>query len=38
MNIKKIASTTGQYLFLALFLCLLAAIPYAAELLRRWSS
>lgn len=35
MNIKKIAVITAKYLFLALFLCLLAAILYAAQLLRR---
>jgi len=35
MNIKKIAITTSKYLFLALFLCLLAAVLYAAQRLRR---
>jgi len=35
MNIKKILTIAAQYLFLVLFLCLLAAILYAAGLLRR---
>jgi hypothetical protein len=35
MNIKKMASLTGKYLFLALFLGLLVAILCAAEMLRR---
>jgi len=35
MNIKKIITTTSKYLFLALFLCLLVAILYAAQMLRR---
>lgn len=35
MNIKKALTTGAQYLFLIVFLCLLAAILYAAELLRR---
>ena len=35
MNIKKIAAETAKYLFLVFFLCLLAAILYAAQLLRR---
>jgi len=35
MNIKKTLKTGAQYLFLIAFLCLLAAILYAAELLRR---
>ncbi len=35
MNAKKIATTIAQYVFLALFLCLLAAILYAAQLLRQ---
>lgn len=34
MNIKKIAIAAAQYLFLALFLCLLGAILYAARILR----
>ena len=35
MNIKKIAIETAKYMFLVLFLCLLAAILYVVELLRR---
>ena len=35
MHIKKIATEAAKYMFLVLFLCLLAAILYAAELLRR---
>ncbi len=35
MNIKKMITVAAQYLFLALFLCLLVAILYAAQLLRR---
>ena len=35
MNIKKIAITAAKYLFLAFFLCLLVAILYAAQALRR---
>ncbi len=34
MNIRKILSTLGQYLFLALFLGLLVAILYVAKILR----
>lgn len=34
MNIKKAAMLVAQYLFLALFLCLLAAILYGAQILR----
>jgi hypothetical protein len=35
MNVKKIAAKTAQYLFLALYLCLLVAILGAAQMLRR---
>jgi len=35
MNIKRLVVATAKYLFLVLFLCLLAAILYAAQLLRR---
>ncbi len=34
MTIKKTAITAAKYLFLAVFLCLLAAILYMAQLLR----
>ena len=35
MNIKRVTSVAAKYLFLALFLCLLVAILYAAQMLRR---
>jgi hypothetical protein len=34
-RIKKVAIEASKYLFLAFFLCLLVAILYAAQLLRR---
>lgn len=34
MNIKETAWKIAQYIFLVLFLCLLAAILYAAQRLR----
>ncbi len=34
MNVKKMATAAAKYLFLALFLCLLAAILCAAQMLR----
>lgn len=38
MNIKKVTTEILKYLFLVFYLCLLAAILYAAEFLRQWSS